>query len=129
MSSYPPQLKTGGVILSANTVAASVNSDILNIERAKHIGIDLFMDNVTDGTYDFVGNVEVEVCNDLTVATPNWVPIELSTGSTKVAITAATNINDFYDLTDVAAKYMQVSIVRTSGTCTSIRAVAHCKAV
>ena len=122
---YPSELRTGGIIFNNTAIsgAVTVNSDVLNIERAKHIGLDLFLDNT-----DMVGNVQVEVCNDLTVAVPNWVPIELSTGSTLVPYTSGTDLNDFYDLTDVAAKYLQVSIVNGSGGGT-VRVVAHCKAV
>lgn len=127
MSSYPSELKTGGIVLNQGATTVSVNSDIINIERAKTVGVDLFINNNTDGGNDFVGTVEVEVCNDLTGDTPNWVPITLSSGSTTVAIAATTNNNDFFDLKDVSAKYMQLSISRTSGTATSVRAVVHCK--
>ena len=124
--SLPSRFLTSGVIMNDVVVntATTTNSEILDISHAKHIGLDVFINNT-----GMDGNIEVEVCNDLTVTTPNWVPIELSTGSTKVAIVNATNINDFYDLTDVAAKYMQVSIVSDDAGAGTVRIVAHTKKV
>lgn len=121
-----PRTMSSGVIMDDRTIntATTTNSEIMDISHAKHIGLDVFVNNT-----GMDGNIEVEVCNDLTVATPNWVPIELSTGSTKVAIVNATNINDFYDLTDVAAKYMQVSITTDDTGTGVVRIVAHTKQV
>ena len=56
------------------------------------------------------------MCNfvNLSSGAGNWVPVELSTGATTVAVAAGTNTEAFYDLSDIGAKFMKVSFTDTN---------------
>lgn len=118
---YPAEIKTGGYIMNAVTVNATTRSDVLNIERAKTVGLDVFIDNT-----DAVGTLTVEVCNDLNRDTPNWVPVVLASGASSVSVTSGTNVNAFYNLQNLGAKYLSVLYTRTSGSGVATM-VAHVK--
>ena len=119
---YPSELKTGGTIMNGASLPASGNvaSDIVNIERAKTIGLDIEFDE----TSSLLGTLYIEVCNDINRATPNWVPVTLNTGATSVAVSG--DLNDFYNLSNLGANYLRVLYAPTSGTGTGY-VVAHVK--
>ena len=57
--SLPSRFLTSGVIMNDVVVntATTTNSEILDISHAKHIGLDVFINNT-----GMDGNIEVEVC-------------------------------------------------------------------
>lgn len=114
--SYPNELKTGGYIMNAINCNADTNSDVLVIERAKHVSFDVIMNNT-----DYEGTIKYMVCNDLTPTNPNWNEVA------NTAVASGVNVADVTDFVDIGAKYMKVFMDRTSGSgVTTI--VAHVKA-
>ena len=104
-------------------LAADLYSYLVDIQRARSVGLDVSVVN-----NDAVGSIEVQVCNDLTPASPNWVAVAFSDGSTSVAVSSGTAINKFISLWPLTAKYMRIFWNATSGTASNtIRVVAHCK--
>ena len=111
----------GGYLFNAQTLGASVNSTICNISRSTCIGLDLFLDNT-----NAVGTIAVQVCNDLTPSSPNWVAVEFSDGTTSIAVASGTDTTKFIDLADLGAKYLRVAYTFTSGAGT-LTTRAHVK--
>lgn len=113
--------KTGGVIFDSVSIDSTVYSDIVDISRSTNVGIDF----LTDTYVDAVGALEIQVCNDVSVSSPNWVPVEFSDGSTSIVIAASTS--KFFDLQGLSAKYLRLAYTATSGSGNTARAVAHVK--
>ena len=119
-------LKTGGIIMDDVAIlAADVYSYIVDIQRANGIGVDIFLSN-----NDAAGAIRLQVCNDLTPSSPNWVDIAYSDGSTSISVGSGTDINKFSNLWPITAKYFRVFYDATSGTTgNTLRVSVHCKQI
>jgi len=113
---------TGGVVFDNVSLAADVRSKIVDKDRTNGISFDI----VCTETAGLSGTIRVDVCNDISVDSPNWQPLTLSSGSTTVAVSGTTSMA--LDLDPVRFKYVSLYYTSTAGT-GSVKAVSHvCKA-
>lgn len=110
---------SGGVIYNT-TLTANSNSDTANISKGLGVSIDA---TVTDGN-SLLGNAYVDVCNDLSVAAPNWQAVDFSSGTNAIEISG--NTASAINLENLAFKYLRWRYVHTSGDGLA-RVVVHVK--
>lgn len=122
---------TGGVIMNdvGLTAAATYNSDIVRIDRCHVCSLDVL---TTDATGTAAGTFAVQVCNDIDVASPNWVAVAFTDGTSTVTSVSfdlsSANMSKFFNMENLGAKYLRTQVVTSGGGANdSIRVVAHVK--
>lgn len=110
MASRVNEIKTGGLIGDDLVCNVNINTEIVNIERAKGISFDVFLNN-----NDATGSISVQGCNYIEVnGSGNWVNVELSNGATSVAVASGVNTSALFDFDGTYFKYAKVIFVDTN---------------
>ena len=120
---------TGGIIIDNVALTATVNSAVVNIERCHVCSLDV---KTTSGSDTAAGIIVVQVCNDISIASPNWVAVAFTDGtSTSSSVSydlSAAEVTKFFNLENLGAKYLRVQVTASStGAADTIRVVAHVK--
>lgn len=117
-------VKTSGKVFDAQNMNANATSSVIDIQMAKHIGIDLHVNNASTNS---AGNIQVKISNSYLDTYANWVAVEFSDGTSQVDVAASANTDVFLDLADIAAKYMRLDWTANSGQDGQLTAIVHCK--
>lgn len=122
---------TGGVVMDdvAMSSVTTYNSDIVRIDRCHVCSVDVA---ATSGTDTAAGTFAIQVCNDIDVASPNWVAVAFTDGTSTVSSVsfnlASAELNKFFNLENIGAKYLRCQVVTSAGgAADTIRVVVHVK--
>jgi hypothetical protein len=125
------EVVTGGVIMddTAMTGITTYNSNPVRIDRCHVCSLDVL---TTSGTDTAAGTFAVQVCNDIDVASPNWVAVAFTDGTSTVTSVSfdlsSAELQKFFNMENLGAKYLRAQVVTTAGGASdTIRVVAHVK--
>ena len=113
----------------ALSAAATYNSDVVRIDRCHVCSFDVA---TTSGTDTAAGTFALQVCNDTDVASPNWIAVAFTDGTSTVTSVSfdlsAAELQKFFNLENIGAKYIRAQVVTSAGGASdTIRVTAHVK--